>query len=67
MRRENPAAAEAKAQELRAKLFASHHFRDGALFHHDLMVAQAKQSAGEELNELDRTVLGPPTMDDEGD
>ena len=62
-RRENPASAEAEARHMRARLFAGPHFRGGGLFQMCLMEAQRKQANGIELDELDRTVLGPPSED----
>mmetsp|Transcript_31575 Transcript_31575/g.100679 ORF Transcript_31575/g.100679 Transcript_31575/m.100679 type:complete len:365 (+) Transcript_31575:157-1251(+) len=61
-RREDPAGAEAEARKMRARLFSSPHFRGGGLFQMCLMEAQHKQANGMELDELDRTVLGPPTQ-----
>ena len=54
------AATEALARATRAGLFAGSSFRNGALFQFCLAEAQRKQAAGMELDELDRTVLGPP-------
>lgn len=59
-RREDPAGAEAEARRMRARLLAGPHFRGGYLFQMCLQEAQYKQANGMELDELDRTVLGPP-------
>ena len=65
-RREDPAGAEAEAEaearQMRARLFSSPHFRGGGVFQMCLMEARHRQANGIELDELDRTVLGPPTQ-----
>jgi len=65
-RREDPAGAgaeaEAEARQMRARLFSSPHFRGGGVFQMCLMEARHRQANGIELDELDRTVLGPPTQ-----
>ena len=65
MRRENPEAFEQDMRSKLAQLFASaSEFRGGGLFQMRLMEAEAKLAAGQELDELDRTVLAPPHEDD---